>query len=377
MATPDGPHRLPELKAALEEAASARGAAYHTMQAVVFYFESDDTAAKDDVETLAKWCFQDVFDIQTTVIKLATTDKMPGFTLTKRLNVILEQMDASSRSFPSLLILAYVGHAMPEAANGQVKLVAGPGRQNIQWSFIREQYFSPFSYLTANVDTLGVLDCCYAGANRAKTDRTCQVLSACGPNEIARSRTGGMISFTQRFYRAARNLSKTGKAFATVEELVTEVNREKPSAAPAAQLTFHGGVRPIAIPFKGTSSASAQQGLRNLTLSSPEATSASVLVKLSIAGPPVQILEQFKGVITSLPAQFGVEIIDAYESNSVVLLLRMSRPTYLRLSSTIDFHFIENIVGPSLVRSGAPSLPILMAKENIRPAPGPGPSPKK
>jgi hypothetical protein len=161
-----------------------------------------------------------------------------------------------------------------------------------------------------------------------------------------------MTSFTRRFYRAARNLSKTEKAFATVEELVAEVNREKTSGTPDAQLTYHRGTRPIAIPFKGTSSASVQQELQNLSLLSPAATTESVLVELSIAGSPAQILQQFKDVIASFPAQFRVEIIDAYESTSVLFLLRMSRPTYLRLSSTVDFRFIGKIDGPSLIRSG-------------------------
>ncbi|KAF3392782.1 hypothetical protein F1880_008821 [Penicillium rolfsii] len=196
-------------------------------------------------------------------------------------------MNAFSKSFPSLLILAYAGHAMPEDTNGQIKPVAGPGRQNIQWSYIREHFFSPYTYLMKNVDILGILDCCYSGANRSKIDRTCQVLSAWGRSDTTRSRAGGASSFTQRLYRAAKNLSKNGKSFATNEELVLETNLDKQSAAPAAQLTFHGGVRTIAIPFKGTSSTSVQQGLKNLTLSSPEGTSASVLVKVSIAGPPV------------------------------------------------------------------------------------------
>ncbi|KAJ9483044.1 hypothetical protein VN97_g10378 [Penicillium thymicola] len=108
-----------------------------------------------------------------------------------------------------------------------------------------------------------------------------------------------MESFTQRFFRAARNLKNTGKAFATVERLVAEVNREKPSGAPEAQLTHHGGTRPIAIPFK-----------------------ESVLVELSIAGLPTEILQQFEDIIASIPAQFRVEIIDAYESTSVLFLLR-------------------------------------------------------
>ena len=82
-----------------------------------------------------------------------------------------------------------------------------------------------------------------------------------------------------------------------------------------------------------------------------EATTESVLVELSIAGHPMQIIRQFKDVIMSLPAQFRVEIIDAYESSSVLFILRMTQPTYLRLSSTVDFHLIGKVVGPSLIHS--------------------------
>jgi hypothetical protein len=119
--------RLPEVKAALEAAANARGAAYHSTKAVIFHFENDNTAAKDDVGTLA-WCLEDVFNIQPTVVKLEATDKLPGCTLTTTVNTILEKMKASSNPLPSLLILAYIGHGMLDTATGLLKLVAGPGK---------------------------------------------------------------------------------------------------------------------------------------------------------------------------------------------------------------------------------------------------------
>ncbi|KAJ5130567.1 uncharacterized protein N7515_006606 [Penicillium bovifimosum] len=110
-----------------------------------------------------------------------------------------------------------------------------------------------------------------------------------------------------------------------------------------------------------------RRALGNLSLLSPEATTQSILVELSIAGTPAQILEEFKDIVASLPAQFRVEIVDAYESTSVLFLLRMSQPAHLRLSSTLDFRTIEKIYGASLMRPA--SLPVLVAKENVRPSP--------
>jgi hypothetical protein len=349
MASPDRP-RLPDVRAALEAAVNARGTAYHCKKAFVFYFELDNTSAEDDVRTLS-YCFEDVFDIQPTVVKLEATDRFPGCTLAKTVNSTLENMESYRNPLPSLLILAYVGHGTLDTTTGMLKLVAGPGRQNIQWSQVHSSFFSQ-NILTTNVDTLGILDCCYSGSTRETTERACQILSACGAAETTRSRSGGAASFSRRFYRAARNLKANDRPFATVEDLVVEINREKSSSSsPDAQLTYHGGARPIAIPFKGASSAYVQQALQNLSLVSPAATTQSVLVELSIAGSPAQILEEFKDVIASLPAQFRVEIVDAYESTSILFLLRMSQPAHLRLSSTLDFRFIGRIHGASLIRS--------------------------
>ncbi|KAJ5550101.1 hypothetical protein N7535_001957 [Penicillium sp. DV-2018c] len=365
MAAPDCP-RLPEVRAALETAVNARGAAYHSKAAVLFYFEIDDTGAKDDVGTLSN-CFQDVFDIEPTVVELAASDRMPGLSLMKTVRDTIDGMEPHGKPLPCLLVLAYIGHGTIDATTGKLKLVAGATRQNIQWHMIHHSFFAGPSYETANVDTLGILDCCYSGATRERSERACQVLSACGAEETTRARSGGVASFSRRFYRAARNLKANGGPFAIIEDLVVEINREKPSGRPDGVLTHHGGASPIAIPFKGTSSASVQRALRNLSLPSPEATTQCILVELSIAGSPAQILEEFKDIIASLPAQFPVEIVDAYQSTSVLFLLRMSQPAHLRLSSTLDFRIIGRIHGASLIRPA--SLPVQKAKGNVRPSP--------
>ncbi|KAJ5130560.1 uncharacterized protein N7515_006599 [Penicillium bovifimosum] len=318
MGPPDRP-RLPEVRAALETAVNARGAAYHSKAAVFFYFEIDDTGAKDDVVTLSN-CFKDVFAMQPTVMELAASDRMPGLSLMRTIHSTIENMEPHGKALPCLLVLAYVGHGTIDATTGKLKLVAGATRQNIQWPLIHNSFFAP-TYATTNVDTLGILDCCYySGATRERSER------------------------------ASRNLKANGGPFATVEDLVVEINREKTSGRPDAVLTYDGGTRPIAIPFKGTSSASVQRALRNLSLLSPETTTQSILVELSIAGTPAQILEEFKDVIASLPGQFRVGIVDVYQSTSVLFLLRMSQLAHLRLSSTLDFRIIGKIYGQSLMR---------------------------
>ncbi|KAJ5146132.1 uncharacterized protein N7515_000696 [Penicillium bovifimosum] len=285
MASPDRP-RLPEVKAAPEAAVNARGSAYYRKNAVFFYFEADNTGAKEDVTTLCN-CFEDVFAIQPTVVA--------QWHSRQQIN-----MDPSRNPLPSLLVFAYVGHGTIDTTTGKLKLVAGGTRQNIQWPLIHNFFVVP-NYVTANVDCLSILDCCYPGATRQTTERAYQVLSTCGADKINRSRSGGGASFSRRFYRAACDLKANEKPFATLEDLVAEINREKPSGSPDAWLTYHGGTQLIAIPFKGTSSASVQQALQNLSLPSPAATTESTLVELSIAGSPAQILQEFQDVIASLP----------------------------------------------------------------------------
>ncbi|KAJ5146553.1 uncharacterized protein N7515_001117 [Penicillium bovifimosum] len=119
-------------------------------------------------------------------------------------------------------------------------------------------FFVVPNYLASNVDCLSILDCCYSGVTREITERASQVVSACGAEETTRGRSGGAASFSRRFFRAAWSLKANEKSFATAEDLVAEINRQNTSGSPVARLTYHGGKQPIAIPFKGTSSASVQ-----------------------------------------------------------------------------------------------------------------------
>jgi hypothetical protein len=86
--------------------------------------------AKDNVRTLVS-CLEDVFNIQLTLVKLEETDKLPISILVMTINSTIGGMKAYSNPLPSLFILAYIGHGMLDTATGLLKVVAGPGRQNI------------------------------------------------------------------------------------------------------------------------------------------------------------------------------------------------------------------------------------------------------
>lgn len=343
-------HALPKLKEQLQAAVSARGAAYHNKHVVIFFFEDDDTDAEKDADTLNN-CFQDVFGLHPLVVKLDQSDRTPSLTVTNAIVGTICKDPPSLHPLPTLLILAYVGHGVIDPGTRLLKLVSGRGRQSIQWKYLRDLFLYDSQY-TENVDSFAILDCCHAAAARIKGSRASHVLAACGPTETSRSRAAQFVSFTMRFARAARNLYRTDKPFATTESLFDEIQRQKPSNAPSARLVHLGGVKPIAIPFKERSSASIQLGLQQLSLSQTPRTTQSVLVELSVSGTPTQILQQMKDTLGSLPAEFRVTIVDAYESNSAMLILRMSWYTYARLSSAVDFHYIGPVVGPSLLEAG-------------------------
>ena len=88
------------------------------------------------------------------------------------------------------------------------------------------------------MDVLAILDCCFAAATRNLTDRTCQVLAACGSNETARSRSGG-ITFSQRLAAAARVLQRISpKPSVTIDDIYDQLQRDKPPHAPAPRLKY-------------------------------------------------------------------------------------------------------------------------------------------
>lgn len=343
------PHKsLPDLKSELAKAVSAaRGTAYAQRELFIFYFEADDTGADADAETL-KICFEDVFGFSSiTTMRIPAEDRMPAFSITRTLTGICSKIDSPENQRPSLLVIAYIGHASLEPGAEHPRLASGHGSQNVQWGFIHNRYFPLDNF---NIDTLGYLDCCSPVAIRIIKARTSQVIAACGPNENARPRTEGFVSFTQRFSRAARQLRNKSLPYTTTDSLMEELHRELPPNAPAPTLKVLGGVNPIALAFKDRS-VSAASDLDLLSLPAPTPTLRNVLIELSLPGEPDKVFEEFKATLVSLPSQFGVTIVDAYASTSVLFLLRMNWSTYYRLSATMDLHVIGAIDGPSLLTS--------------------------
>ncbi|KAJ5623038.1 hypothetical protein N7490_011643 [Penicillium lividum] len=96
-----------------------------------------------------------------------------------------------------------------------------------------------------HVDSLAILDCCYAGSARSM-----QFRAAAGPSEEARSRSWG-ASFTIRLRLAVRTLRASGMPIVTIAALFAELKRAKPSTTtPTSQLAILGGSYPITLPFK-------------------------------------------------------------------------------------------------------------------------------
>jgi len=115
-----------------------------------------------------------------------------------------------------------------------------------------------------------------------------------------------------------------------------------------------GGLKPIALPFKGHS-AGQLVDISQLSLD-PTAHPQNVLVELTIAGENGRrIASDFQELIANLPPQFSVTIVDAYQSRSVLFLIRLSWFTYARLSTAIDFRYVGFITGPSLIHDSHPA----------------------
>jgi len=299
-----------------------------------------------------KKCLEGIFGFtDTTILKIAKDDKFPALSVSNTLNAIIREFGKPKDS-SFLLILAYIGHG--NVGEDGSLLMAANSKQFIKWRYLRDRYFQaddPASFL----DVLGILDCCYAGiAVRGGGPRTCQLLAACDGKHTARSRKGG-ITFTQRLIRAAHGLRlQSTKQFALVEELFGEIQREKPPTAPDAVFASFGGLKPIALPFKGHS-AGQLVDISKLSLD-PAAHPQNVLVELTIAGGDGRrIVSEFQELIANFPPQFRATVVDAYQSRSVLFLILLSWFTYARLLSAIDFRYVGFITGPSLIPDSRPA----------------------
>lgn len=339
--------KLPDLKSCLQSAVNGRGKTYEKKKAMIFYYEDDDTKASDDAISLSN-CLADVFGIGSTVKELEVKDNSPANTMIDLIHDTVKDTRPSPYS-SSLIIFAYIGHAYIDHRSNLI-LSSTSGTQTVEFNTIKTELIL-YKETLKNVHTLGIMDCCYASGVRGKINRTCQILAACGRNETARSRTTG-ITFTQRFATAARRLQRTGEPLATIPKILQELQDTKPPLAPNAKLHHFGG-SVIALPVKEVGQTNWPTSLQHLNLSSRKRQ--SILVQLTLDGEPRTVVEQFKGVLSYLPADFEIKLLDAYETDSLALvILRMNWETWGRLFD-LDLKVIGIVIGPSLLNLQTPS----------------------
>ncbi|KAK9489772.1 hypothetical protein V1508DRAFT_442382 [Lipomyces doorenjongii] len=330
---------IQEFRVKLQEAVEARGTSYQSIKVFIFRFEDDATGADQDAITFSS-CMQDVFAIDDVEdFAIEKTYKFPGWHVRERIAANVEQLMHAR----SLLIIAYIGHAIVDTESNRLQLISENGTQKIFWSTIHEFCLTSTDDFMQNLDVLAILDCCYAGsAVRAGGGRSVQLLAACDGRSTVRSRKDG-VTFIQRFRRAAYALRNVGNLSVNVETLFCELQRSKTATTQDAVHKIIGNARPLVLPLKQGSSSIPRQSLYSNI-------ETSVLFKISLAGGPGSaILREFVRLTVNIPPEFKITLENAYESNSVVLLCRASWETFVRLGSTLDCVFVASVKGPSLV----------------------------
>lgn len=331
------------MEESLRKAVESRGTTYVNREALVFCYEDDDTHAYKDAYA-QKACLEDTFGINTSLLQISKNDKFPALTIRQELNDVLKRLPP-----PSLLILGYAGHGAVDDATGMVKFLSANGRQNVQWKFIAQQWFSDDQSLE-NIDSFAILDCCFASAVRSRHSRTSQVLAACDTHETARSRSAKFISFSQRFSRACRSLLSHRRPITTVDAIYDEICRQRPADAPSPRIEYLGSSgRIIALPFQ-TSANPTPPPRPSMTLPFAE---YEILTKIRVRGEPNEdakrISDKFQQTLQELPSQYMIDVVAAYESTSVLFLVRMSHFAFARLSSTTPLEVVGTIKGQSLI----------------------------
>ncbi|KAK9427060.1 hypothetical protein V1505DRAFT_417702 [Lipomyces doorenjongii] len=312
---------IQEFRAKLQEAVEARGTRYHSTKVFIFRFEDDATGADCDANTFSG-CMQDVFGIDHMEdFAIKKTSKSPGFDVHKRIVRLVDTMIHAR----SLLIIAYIGHAVIHTESNRLQLISENGSQKMPWSFVHEPFLASSSNDLQNLD------------------RSVQLLAACDERSTVRSKKDG-VTFIQRVRQAAYALKNSGNLSVNVERLFGELQRLKPSKAPDAVHKIIGNARPLVLSVKHISSSA----LQHSTSSSNE---TNVLFKISLTGGPRDVLlSEFLQLTKRIPPVFKVSLENAYESHSIVLLCRASWETFARLRSTLDCAFVASVKGPSLVQ---------------------------
>ncbi|KAJ5168319.1 uncharacterized protein N7482_003913 [Penicillium canariense] len=338
---PLGPVRkLPALKAELEKVAIARGNVYIQKVALLVYWENENTGAKDNTQTMITILEQ--FGIKCTVYIL--TDASPGWSLSQKVRDMLIQCHDATLN--TMFVFYYAGNSTMHDG----KLFFSSGGKRVKWCFVSDSLFDEYEEVVQRVDTLAILDCCFAGeATRQRISKTTQILAACDSNNTARARK--TISFTQRMYHAVQTLK--GQPSITTADWYEEIERLKPRNAPRSVLRTLGGTMPINLVFQDTASSATFSSSRIPARVSPHLSAKDLLVRLTLHGEGREVTEAFKSLIKDLPTSMKAEIMDAYETDqSVFFILGMTWKAWALWTMVVDLDHIGVTLGPSLIHKG-------------------------
>lgn len=184
---------LPDVKKFLAEAVNNRGTSYAKRHPVILFYEDDNTGSELDAHTM-RYCFINVFSINSTLVKIGRKNNWPAWTLRNKLEEAHKALRPESQDSRCLLIFTYIGLGSFDGVTS-LRFTATDKLQCISWWWVSNGWFSEDESL-GTTDTLGILDCYFSGAVRNMHDRTSQVISACGPDETCRSRIPSSTNFT-------------------------------------------------------------------------------------------------------------------------------------------------------------------------------------
>lgn len=231
-ATPTG-IALPILRSKLEETVQAPGRAYAKKSALIFYWQDDNTGAKEDAQAL-KEALKEYLGIDATLLGLHQQNRLPDIAVTntyERIATKLVTSQCHSGSRQSLMMFAYIGHGSVNA-HGKFYLESNSGTK-VDWDILKSRIFADYdpSHLYSSIDVFGFLDCCYAGvATRTSAERSMQVLAACGLGQVARSGSRNLQSpatFTQRFCGELKQAYTHNRQKISVDKIFEEFVQEE------------------------------------------------------------------------------------------------------------------------------------------------------
>lgn len=340
--------KLSDVERKLKELASSRSRLHEQKIGLLVRWEDDDTAVENDLKTMESTLSQIGVKCHTYVI--LSSDKLPAWNLNDKIRELISPY--GRMSIPSLFVFYYAGQARLQ--NHSLHFTTRGN--SLQWRHIHNTL-----QLEHSVDSLAILDCCYAGVGRQTTfaeDTNIHVIARCGTHEVA-ANPSKRTCFTQRLSHAMRKFKGQGEF--TTAEWYQQIQLEKSKDAPHAVFETLSGTGIISLKFSDdTSSRLPQPFPRPISGISKK----YVLVKLTLEGER-DVVESFSRAVRQLPPHMKVEIRDAFETDaSVFFVLQMSWQGWVLWTSITHLEFIGATLGPSLV-SRAATPPVEASGENI------------